>query len=70
MIGDIVSKSHKAEELKGRVKEAAGALTDDERRRSEGQQDQASAATKRNVGKAKDKVKDAAHATKEKLTGH
>jgi uncharacterized protein YjbJ (UPF0337 family) len=59
---------HKSEEVKGRVKEAAGALTDNERRRTEGQNDQASAAVKRNATKAKDKVKDAAKSTKDKLT--
>lgn len=64
-----MSGSHKAEDMKGRVKEATGALTDNERLRSEGQQDQASSAVKRNVEKATDKVKDAAKSTKDKLTG-
>ena len=63
-----MSKSHKAEELKGRAKEAAGAIADNERLRGEGQQDQTSAAMKRNANKAADKVKDAAHSAKEKLT--
>ncbi|HZZ72758.1 MAG TPA: CsbD family protein [Pirellulales bacterium] len=57
----------KAEELKGRAKEAAGAVTNDDKLRREGKQDQAAGKTKQAVEKAKqgidhaiDKVKDAA----------
>lgn len=50
----------KAQEMKGRVKESAGAATDDESLRAEGRTDQ----TK---GKAKQKVEDAADSIKRKL---
>ena len=66
--GDVVSASHKAEELKGRIKEAIGALTDNDRLRSEGRSDQASAALKRNANKATDKVKNATRSARKKLT--
>jgi uncharacterized protein YjbJ (UPF0337 family) len=50
---------HKGEEIKGRVKEAAGDLTDDERLKREGKLDQGSAAAKRAVDDVADKVKEA-----------
>ena len=46
---------HKAEELGGKAKEAAGKATDDERLEAEGKGDQ----TKANLKQAGDKVKDA-----------
>lgn len=49
---------NKAEDLKGRAKEAAGAATDDEDLKNEGKLDQASAAVKDKAGDAVDKVKD------------
>jgi len=49
----------KAEEIKGRVKEAAGAITDDDKLRQEGKIDQASGKVKQATEKAIDKVKDA-----------
>ena len=51
--------SGKADELKGRVKEAAGAVTDDNELRREGKVDQAAGKTKQAFEKAVDKVKDA-----------
>jgi uncharacterized protein YjbJ (UPF0337 family) len=51
--------SGKSDELKGRVKEAAGALTDDEKLKREGKIDQAAGKTKQAAEKAVDKVKDA-----------
>jgi uncharacterized protein YjbJ (UPF0337 family) len=51
--------SGKADEMKGRVKEAAGAITDDDKLRHEGKIDQAAGKTKQAVDKAVDKVKDA-----------
>ena len=48
----------KMDDLKGRVKEAAGDLTDDEELQREGKIDQATGAVKDKVGKAADKVKD------------
>jgi uncharacterized protein YjbJ (UPF0337 family) len=50
----------KSEEIKGRVKEAAGALTDDDKLRREGKLDQAAGKVKRAAEKVVDKVKDAA----------
>ena len=51
--------SGKLDELKGRVKEAAGTLTDDKKLKREGQVDQAAGKIKQNVEKVVDKVKDA-----------
>jgi uncharacterized protein YjbJ (UPF0337 family) len=48
----------KAEELKGRVKEAAGDLTDDKDLQREGKTDQASGKVKGAVDDAGDKVKE------------
>jgi uncharacterized protein YjbJ (UPF0337 family) len=49
----------KSDELKGRVKEAAGALTGDDELKREGQVDQAAGKIKQAVEKVVDKVKDA-----------
>ena len=46
------------DEAKGRVKEAAGDLTDDDSLKSEGKVDKASGSIKDKVGDAADKVKD------------
>jgi uncharacterized protein YjbJ (UPF0337 family) len=48
----------KFEDAKGRVKEAAGDLTDDDDLKREGKLDQASSTVKEGVEKAKDKVND------------
>ena len=48
----------KAEEIKGRVKEAAGAVTDHDKLRREGKTEQAAGKTKQAVEKAVDKAKD------------
>jgi uncharacterized protein YjbJ (UPF0337 family) len=48
----------KTDELKGRVKEAAGALTDDAKLKREGRVDQTIGKMKQKTGKALDKVKD------------
>jgi uncharacterized protein YjbJ (UPF0337 family) len=50
---------HKGEELKGRVKEAAGDLTDNDSLQREGKVDQGSAKLKEGFDNATDKVKDA-----------
>lgn len=47
----------KADQVKGRVKEAAGAITDDDKLRREGKIDQAAGKTKEAVSKAVDKAK-------------
>jgi uncharacterized protein YjbJ (UPF0337 family) len=51
--------SGKADEFKGRVKEAAGAMSDDDELRREGKVDQAAGKTKQAVEKVVDKAKDA-----------
>lgn len=47
-----------ADDLKGRVKEAAGDLTDDDSLKNEGKVDRATGTVKDKVGDASDKVKD------------
>ncbi len=47
-----------ADEAKGRVKEAAGSLTDDDKLKNEGKVDRASGEVKDKVGDAADAVKD------------
>ena len=49
----------KAEEIKGRIKEAAGDLMDDDDLKNSGKLDRASGKVKQKVEKAVDKVKDA-----------
>lgn len=51
--------SGKTDELKGRVKEAAGALTGDKKLKREGKADQVGGKLKQKVGKVVEKVKDA-----------
>ena len=50
--------SGKSDELKGRVKEAAGALTGDQKLKREGKVDQVAGKIKQKAGKIIDKVKD------------
>jgi len=50
--------SEKTEDLKGRAKEAAGSLTDNDKLRREGKVDQASASAKEKAEDAVDAVKD------------
>ena len=50
--------NHKTDETKGRVKEAAGAVTGDDKLKNEGKTDQAAASVKDKVEGAVDKVKD------------
>ena len=49
----------KADEMKGRVKEAAGALTGDAKLKREGQLDQAVGKVKQKTDKVIDKIRDA-----------
>lgn len=49
---------HKAQDMKGRLEQAAGDVTDDKRLKREGMVDRASAATKTEVDKATGKMKD------------
>ena len=53
--------SGKMDEAKGRVKEAAGAIADDDKLRRDGKIDQAAGKVKQAAEKVVDKVKDAAH---------
>ncbi len=49
---------NKTQDLKGRAKEAAGAATDDQELKNEGQMDQTKASIKEKVDDLGDKVKD------------
>jgi uncharacterized protein YjbJ (UPF0337 family) len=60
----------KMDEAKGRMKEAAGAATDDRDLQREGRMDQAGAAVKDKAERAKDAVGDAVDAAKEKFNGN
>lgn len=51
--------AHGLEDMKGRVKEAAGNLTDDKDLEREGKIDQASATVKDKITDVTDKIKDA-----------
>jgi uncharacterized protein YjbJ (UPF0337 family) len=53
------------DDAKGRVKKAAGELTDDESLKNEGRVDRASGSVKDAVGGAADKVKDAIRGDKD-----
>ena len=53
--------SGKTDEMKGRIKEAAGAMTDDERLKREGKIDQTAGKAKQAAEKVIDKAKDAAN---------
>jgi uncharacterized protein YjbJ (UPF0337 family) len=54
-----MSTDGKTDEAKGRIKEAAGDLTDDQSLKNEGKVDRASGSVKDKVGDAADKVKKA-----------
>ena len=62
--------AHKGEEIKGRVKEAAGTLTDNERLEREGKVDQAAAKVKRAAEKAKNAVEDLVEDAKDRIHHH
>jgi len=49
---------HKGEDMTGRLKEAVGDITGDEGLQREGKIDQASAAAKKKLDEAADKIKD------------
>lgn len=54
-----MSDDGKVDDLKGRAKEAAGDVTNDDSLKNEGKVDRASGSVKDKVGDAADKVKDA-----------
>jgi uncharacterized protein YjbJ (UPF0337 family) len=56
------------DETKGRIKEAAGDLTDNDDLKREGKTDRAAASVKGGVEKAADKASDAIDNAKDKLT--
>jgi len=56
----------KTDEVKGRIKEAAGALTGDDKLREEGKTDQAVGKVKQVIQKAVDNVQQAADAAADK----
>ena len=49
-----------SDEIKGRIKEAAGAIMDDDKLRREGKMDQAAGKVKQTIEKVVDKVNEAA----------
>ena len=55
----LTMANEKLEDMKGRVKEAAGDVTNNDDLKREGKVDQASAKVKEKVGNVADKVKDA-----------
>lgn len=57
----------KFDEMKGRAKEAAGDLTDDDELKREGKMDQAGATVKRGAEDAKEAVDDAVDSVKERV---
>ncbi|MCU1371781.1 MAG: CsbD family protein [Ilumatobacteraceae bacterium] len=57
-----------ADDAKGRIKEAAGDLTNDRDLKNEGKADQAGASVKEAAENAKDKVSGAVDSVKDKLT--
>lgn len=60
---------NKADDLKGRAKEAGGALSGDEDLKEEGKADQGLAGAREKVTEAADKVKEGIDSVKDKLTG-
>lgn len=61
---------NKADELKGRATEAAGALTGDEELKEKGENEQVLAQANELVTDAADKIKSGIDSVKDKLTGH
>lgn len=59
--------SSNADEAKGRIKEAAGAITGDEGLKNEGRADQAGAKVKEFAEKAKDTIENAVDSVKDRL---
>jgi uncharacterized protein YjbJ (UPF0337 family) len=66
--GGLVMASGKSDEVKGRVKEAAGVLTGDEKMQREGKTDQVAGKVKQAVEKAKGTVDKAIDDVKDALS--
>ncbi|WP_019202848.1 CsbD family protein [Tsukamurella sp. 1534] len=60
---------NKAQDLKGRAKEATGAFANNDDLKAEGQADQGLAAAKEKVAEVADKIKDGVDEVKDKLSG-
>jgi uncharacterized protein YjbJ (UPF0337 family) len=60
--------NHNMDDAKGRIKEAAGDLTDNDDLKREGKADQAGAKVKEAAGKFADKVSDAVDKVKDSVT--
>ena len=60
----------KSDDIKGRAKEALGALTDDDDLKREGRTDQRAADVKEGVDRLGDKAKDAIDAARDKIRGN
>jgi len=59
--------SAQPDEIKGRIKEAAGALTDNADLKREGKADKASASVKDGLDKVRDKIDDGVDAIKDRI---
>ena len=59
--------SGQSDQMKGRLKQAAGDLTDDDDLRDEGERDEAAGKVKEKVGNIKDKVEDVIDKGKDEL---
>lgn len=57
----------RTQKAKGRVKESAGALTNDKKMKDSGRADQAAGSVKKHAGKAADKLGDAAKKARDKV---
>jgi uncharacterized protein YjbJ (UPF0337 family) len=58
-----------ADKVQGKIKQAAGDLTGDEKLQREGERDETAGKIKDGLGKAKDKLSDAVDSMKDKLNG-
>ncbi len=58
IVGRVVTMSGKSDQVKGQVKEAAGALTGDKDLESEGKADRRAGEAKEKLDHAKDKIKE------------
>jgi uncharacterized protein YjbJ (UPF0337 family) len=66
--GDLVMASGKSDDVKGRLKEAAGVLTGDKKMQREGKADQVAGKVKKAVEKVKDKADQAIDELKDSLS--
>jgi uncharacterized protein YjbJ (UPF0337 family) len=62
-----MDNEHEYDKVKGRVKQAAGALTDDDELRRSGEHDEKAGKVKEAVQHGKEKIDDAVDAVKERI---